>query len=77
MLPNFDVLTIVPLENNVLVGTNYGPLFLDNDDFERFNFDLDWLIDNIDTDEALELLSQIKLYYMEQAMKLYREGELS
>lgn len=77
MLKNFYVFSIVPLADSLIVGTSYGPLLLDNDDFDRFNFDLNWLIDNIDTDEARELLSWIKRYYMKLAAKLRTEGELS
>lgn len=77
MLPNFDVFTIIPLAgNNILVGTSYGPLFLDETDFDRFNFDPNWLIDNIDTEAAHELLSWIKQYYIKLAQKLYG-GEMS
>ena len=77
MLPNFYVYTVAQLAENLLVATSYGPLFLDETDFEKFKFDPNWLIDNIDTDEARELLSWIKRYYMDLAAKLRTECELS
>lgn len=71
MLKNFSVYTIVPIvDNNLLVGTSYGPLFLDETDFAMFGFEPTWLINNIDTQVAHELLSNIKMYYMEQAAQL-------
>lgn len=77
MLPNFYVYTVTPLANNVLVGTSYGPLFLDETDFDKFNFDPNWLVDNIDSPAVHELLSEIKVHYMELAQKLRLEGDLS
>lgn len=78
MLPNFYVYTAVPLtDTNILVGTSYGPLFLDEDDFSKFDFDPNWLIDNIDSPAVHELLSDIKIHYMELAAKLRLEGDLS
>lgn len=77
MLQNFYVYTITQLTNNLLVGTSYGPLFLDETDFALFEFDPNWLINNIDTYEAHALLNKIKAYYIDQAIKLYMEGELS
>lgn len=77
MLHNFCIYMVKWLDNNLLIGTNYGPLFLDEDDFKQFNFDPKWLVKNIDTHEAHDLLSTIKDYYIDQAIKLYMEGELS
>lgn len=77
MLPNFSIYMVKWLDNNLLIGTNYGPLFLDEDDFKHFNFDPKWLVKNIDTYEAHDLVSNIKDYYIDQAIKLYMEGELS
>lgn len=78
MLPNFYVFTIDKMSgNNLLIGTSYGPLFLDDDDYDRFKFDPNWLVDNIDTDAARELLSWIKQYYIKLAAKLRMDGDLS
>lgn len=78
MIPKFCIYAAVPLgPNAVLVDTNYGPLFLDTDDFTEFNFTRDWLIDNIDSQEAYDLLYKIKLHYTNRAIRLYMEGDLS
>lgn len=78
MLPNFYAYMVAPLtkNNDIIVGTNYGPLFLDETDFGMFNFDPNWLIDNIDTQDAQDLLCTIKMYYMEQAKQLLKDGVL-
>lgn len=77
MIPKFCIYAAVPLGQNVLVDTNYGPLFLDETDFTEFNFTRDWLIDNIDSQEAYDLLYKIKLHYTDRAIRLYMEGDLS
>lgn len=78
MLPNFYAYMVATLtkNNDIIVGTNYGPLFLDETDFGMFNFDPNWLIDNIDTQDAQDLLCTIKMYYMEQAQQLLKDGVL-
>lgn len=76
MLPNFYVYSVTPLKSNLLVATSYGPLFLDEDDFNRFAVRPEWLIQNFDTPEAYKLLSVIKVYYMHLAQELIERGEL-
>lgn len=77
MIPKFCIYAVVPLGQNVLVDTNYGPLFLDETDYSEFNFTQDWLIDNIDTKDAYDLLYKIKLTYTNRAIKLIMDGDLS
>lgn len=78
MIPNFYAYMAAPVtkNNDIIVCTNYGPLFLDEDDFKQFDFDPNWLIDNIDTQDAQDLLCTIKIYYMEQAKQLLKDGVL-
>lgn len=77
MIPKFCIYAAVPIGPSVLVDTNYGPLLLDETDFTEFNFTRDWLIDNIDSQEAYDLLYKIKLHYTNRAIRLYMEGDLS
>lgn len=75
-LKHFDLISIVKLKNNsIMVETTYGPLLLDEDDYKQFKFDPDWLIENIDSDEAYDLLKSIKQYYIGKAIKLMTEEE--
>lgn len=75
-LKHFDLISIIKLKNNsIMVETTYGPLLLDEDDYKQFKFDSDWLIDNIDSDEAYDLLKSIKKYYIGKAIKLMTEEE--
>lgn len=77
MITNFYADFAFPLtKTDILVGTNYGPLFLDEDDCKQFNFDQNWLIENIDTQAAQDLLRDIKIYYIERAKQLRKDGEL-
>lgn len=72
----FGVIAIVKLKNNsVMVETTYGPLLLDEDDYKQFNFDPEWLIENISSDEAYDLLKSIKQYYIGKAIKLMTNEE--
>lgn len=75
-LKYFDILSVINLKNNaIMVETTYGPLFLDEDDYKQFNFDHDWLIENISSDEAYELLKSIKQYYIGKAIELMANEE--
>ena len=75
-LKHFDVISAIKLKNNkLMVETTYGPLLLDEDDYKQFKFDPDWLIENIDSDEAYDLLKSIKQYYIGKAVKLMTEEE--
>lgn len=62
--------------SDLLVETNYGPLFLDEDDFEMFEFNPYYIIDAIDTDEVKQLMIKIKQYYIDEAIKLIVKGEI-
>ena len=71
MLPNFYVHAVVPLtDTSVFVDTSYGPLLLDEDDFDNFDFDINWVIDDTNEPYVLEWLCEVKLHYVEQAKKL-------
>lgn len=75
-LKYFDVILVINLKNNsIMVETTYGPLFLDEDDYKQFNFDPDWLIENISSNEAYELLKSIKQYYISKAIELMTNEE--
>lgn len=75
-LKHFELISIIKLKNNsIMVETTYGPLLLDEDDYKQFKFDSDWLIENIDSDEAYDLLKSIKQYYISKAIKLMTEEE--
>lgn len=75
-LKYFDVISVINLKNNsIMVETTYGPLFLDEDDYKQFNFDPEWLIDNISSNEAYELLKSIKQYYISKAIELMANEE--
>lgn len=75
-LKHFDLISIIKLKNNsIMVETTYGPLLLDEDDYKQFKFDPNWLIENIDSDEAYELLKSIKQYYIGKAIKLMTNEE--
>lgn len=75
-LKHFDLISIIKLKNNsIMVETTYGPLLLDEDDYKQFKFDPDWLIENIDSNEAYDLLKSIKQYYIGKAIKLMTEEE--
>lgn len=75
-LKYFDVISVINLKNNsIMVETTYGPLFLDEDDYKQFNFDPDWLIENISSNEAYELLKSIKQYYISKAIELMANEE--
>lgn len=75
-LKYFDVISVINLKNNsIMVETTYGPLFLDEDDYKQFNFDPDWLIENISSNEAYELLKSIKQYYISKAIELMANKE--
>lgn len=75
-LKHFDLISIVKLKNNsIMVETTYGPLLLDEDDYKQFKFDPNWLIENIDSDEAYNLLKSIKQYYIGKAIKLMTTEE--
>lgn len=73
----FGIITIIKLKNNsVMVETTYGPLLLDEDDYKQFNFDPEWLIENISSDEAYDLLKSIKQYYIGKAIELMTNEEV-
>jgi len=75
-LKHFDLISIVKLKNNsIMVETTYGPLLLDEDDYKQFKFDPNWLIENIDSNEAYNLLKSIKQYYIGEAIKLMTTEE--
>lgn len=75
-LKHFDLISIIKLKNNsIMVETTYGPLLLDEDDYKQFKFDPNWLIENIDSNEAYDLLKSIKKYYISEAIKLMTEEE--
>lgn len=86
-------------DTDLLVETNYGPLFLDEDDYKKFNFDPHYipntvgecieLIDvlqsyehglNVIRDkqdpEVLNLVTKIKLYYIDQMIDELKKGEI-
>lgn len=64
-------------EDNLLIETNYGPLFLDTEDFEKFKFDPYWVVENYDSDNVLQLMTEIKQYYIELAHSMIERGELN
>lgn len=75
-LRHFDLISIIKLKNNlIMVETTYGPLLLDEDDYKQFKFDPNWLIENIDSNEAYDLLKSIKQYYIDKAIKLMTTEE--
>lgn len=59
-------------ENNLLIDTDLGPLFLDEEDFEKFNFEPQYIIDNINTDEVLQLVLKIKQHYINEFDRLIK-----
>lgn len=59
-------------EHNLLIDTDLGPLFLDDEDFEKFNFEPQYIIDNINTDEVLQLITKIKQHYIIELDKLIK-----
>lgn len=75
-LRHFDLISIIKLKNNsIMVETTYGPLLLDEDDYKQFKFNPNWLIENIDSNEAYDLLKSIKQYYIGKAIKLMTTEE--
>lgn len=63
-------------EHNLLIDTNLGPIFLDDEDFKMFNFEPQYIIDNIGTEEVLQLITKIKQHYIIELDKLIK-GESS
>lgn len=63
-------------DDDLLVDTNFGPLFLDEDDYKMFDFDPQWVIDNIDSDDVLTLMTKIKMYYINQTIEQLKKGEI-
>lgn len=59
-------------EHNQLIDTDLGPLFLDDEDFEKFNFEPQYIIDNINTDEVLQLILKVKKYYIDECNRLIK-----
>lgn len=75
-LKHFDVISAIKLKNNkLMVETTYGPLLLDEDDYNQFNFDPNWVIDNFENNEVYDLLKSIKKYYIGEAIKLMTTEE--
>lgn len=64
-------------DGDLLVETNYGPLFLDDEDFYRFKFDPYYVVDNLESDDVVKLMTEIKLYYTRAAIELIERGELN
>ena len=62
--------------DSLLVDTDCGPLFLDTEDFEKFKFDPYWVIDNYDSSNVLQLMTEIKQYYIELAQNMIEKGEI-
>lgn len=60
----------------LLVITDCGLLFLDNEDFEMFDFDPYYVIDFYDNDEVLQLMIKIKQYYDNLAIEMIEKGEI-
>ena len=63
-------------EDNLLLETNYGPLFLDTEDFEKFKFDPYWVVENYDSEAVLQLMTEIKQYYVNLAHSMIERGEI-
>ena len=64
-------------DGDLLVETNYGPLFLDDEDFDRFKFDPYYVVDNLESDDVVKLMTEIKLYYTRATIELIERGELN
>lgn len=64
-------------DGDLLVETNYGPLFLDNEDFDRFKFDPYYVVDNLGSEYVVKLMTEIKMYYTRAAIELIERGELN
>lgn len=62
--------------SDLLVETNYGPLFLDEDDFKKFKFDPYWVVDNYDSNNVVQLMTEIKIYYIKQSIEMIKKGEI-
>lgn len=63
-------------KDNLLLETNYGPLFLDTEDFEKFKFDPYWVVENYDSKAVSQLMTEIKQYYIELAHYMIEKGEI-
>ena len=61
----------------LLVITDCGLLFLDDEDFEMFDFDPYYVIDFYDNDEVLQLMIKIKQYYDNLATEMIEKGEIN
>lgn len=62
---------------DLLVETNYGPLFLDEDDFNKYKFDPYYVVNNIEDESVVKLMAKIKMDYIVQTIKLINKGEIS
>lgn len=75
---DITILSAVMLnEKSLLVETTWGSLFLDEDDFKQFNFDPYYVIDHVEDEDVLQLMMDIKIYYVNQALDLIKKGEIS
>lgn len=64
--------------SDLLVETNYGPLFLDEYDFKQFNFDPYWVAENYyNNDDVKQLMTKIKIDYINQLIEQLKKGEIS
>ena len=64
-------------EKSLLVETTWGTLFLDEDDFKQFKFDPYYVIDHVEDEDVLQLMMDIKIYYVNKALDLIKKGEIS
>lgn len=62
---------------DLLVETNYGPLFLDEDDFNKYGFDPHDVVNNIEDESVIKLMTKIKMDYIVNTIKLINKGEIS
>lgn len=103
-LLEFDDLVILSAllltDTDLLVETNYGPLFLDEDDYKMFNFDPHYIPNTVgecinlndvlqsyeyglnvirdkQNPEVLNLVTTLKLYYIDQMINELSKGEIS
>ena len=63
-------------KSDLFVNTDCGPLFLDEEDFEKFKFNPYWVVDFYDTKEVLQLMIEIKQYYINEAINMIERGEI-